>query len=301
MTGTTHKKGFGFALLAFLLWSCFPFYFKQLQNYHAIEIIVHRMVWTFVLLSGFLLATKHKKGFLVLKKQPLWLVYVFSSGVLIGANWLTYVWAVNNGQIIQASLGYFIGPLCGLLLSFFVLKERLSVRQSLAISLAVLGVGVQLVLAGTIPLVSLSLAITFSVYGLMQRFSPVDGIMGLWLETALLVPLGVYWLMVNEVASSQLSFWWSPSVLPLVLAGPVTLVPLLLYNKATKLVSFSSLSLMGYLSPSIIFLIGLFYYKEPFDGHQLAVFALIWLGLLLFSVDLLKQNRVKIDETVGND
>lgn len=299
MAVSTSKKGLGFALSAFLLWSCFPFYFKQLQAYEATEIIVHRVIWTFLLLSLFLLITGQKQGFRQLLTRPFWILYTFVAGLLIGANWLTYVWAVNHGQILQASLGYFIGPLFGLLLSFFVLKERLSPWQILAVSLAVLGVMVQLFLVGLIPLVSVGLATTFSVYGLMQRFSPIDGLTGLWLETALLVPLGVYWLMANNVVSSELSFWVSPSVLPLMLAGPVTLVPLLLYNKSTKLVSFSTLSFMGYLAPSIIFLIGLFYYNEPFTLGQLIVFVLIWLGLFVFSVDLwLKRGK---NETIHHN
>lgn len=291
MTNTT-TKGIGIALGAFFIWSCFPFYFKLLGGYDATEIIVHRIVWTFVVLLFLMAMTQNWQWLKTVKKSPKWLIFTALSGMLIALNWLTYVWAVNNDKIVEASLGYFISPLVGLFLSFFVLKEPLRRLQKVAIMLAVMGVGLQLVLMGEIPLVSLLLAGTFSVYGLMQKWTPLTAVAALFLETALLVPFCVVWLLTHNVASSAMGFWVSPNVLVLMLAGPITLVPLLLYNLSTKLVNFNTLSFMNYITPSAVFLLAVFYYKEPFDITKLLVFLLIWVGLVVFSIDMLYHNRL---------
>lgn len=283
---TTSNKGFVFALSAFLIWSCFPLYFKQLQAYDAIEIIVHRIIWTFVLLLLLLAVTRPKSALARLKQEPKWLFLTFVSGFLIASNWLTYVWSVNNNQIIEASLGYFMSPLAGVALSFFVLKEPLRPLQRLALMAAVLGVLWQIVLLGSVPMVSLILALTFSVYGLVQRKTPLDSITALFIETALLVPFCLVWLLLNDVASSQLGFWWSSHIWLLMLAGPITLIPLLLYNKSTKLVNFNTLSFMNYLPPTLILLMAIMLYQEPFHQERWGVFGLIWCGLILFSIDM---------------
>ncbi len=283
------RQGILLALTAFLIWSCFPFYFKRLGAYEPLEIIVHRIVWTFVLLGVFLLACRHWQGLALIKQQPKWLVYTAISGLLIAGNWLTYVWAVSHAQILAASLGYFISPLFGVALSYFVLKEPLRPLQTLALGLAVLGVLVQLILLGSIPVVAIALAATFSVYGLMHRKTPLDSLTALFIETAILAPFGIMWLANANVASSQWGFWYSDAIFLLMLAGPVTLVPLLLYNKATKLVNFNTLSFMNYLTPSLIFLIAIGYYQEHFAWSHFAVFGLIWAGLGLFSWDMFWQ------------
>lgn len=281
------------AMVAYFIWSCFPFYFKLLGDYGAVEIIVHRIVWTLVALSAFMFITRRRAWLDILRDNPKWLLMTFLSGLLIATNWLTYVWAVNADKILDASLGYFMSPLAGIALSFFVLKERLRPLQLLAIALAALAVLLQIVLLGVLPMVAFLLAFTFSVYGLMQRKTPLDAVSGLFLETLLLVPFCVAYLMMADTASSALSFWLSKEVSLLMLAGPVTLVPLLLYNGATKLVSFNSLSFMQYVTPLSIFLIAVFYYGEPFDMKRLSVFALIWLGLVIFSVDLIRHKKVQ--------
>lgn len=285
------KHGIVMGLIAYFVWSCFPFYFKQLDAYHPIEIIVHRIIWTFVLLLLFLIITKHRQGIAIIKQNPKVILWTLVSGLLIATNWLTYVWAVANDKIIDASLGYFISPLMGVALSFFLLKERLRPLQIIAVSLALLSVIMQVVMLGFLPIVSLLLALTFAFYGIMQKKTPLTSIFGLFLETALLVPFCLIWLGVNDVTSSQFTFWLSSDIWLLMLAGPITLIPLLLYNQATKLVSFNTLSFMQYITPTTVFMIAVFYYHEPIDGQRLMIFGLIWAGLAIFSMDMVKHRK----------
>lgn len=290
-TIVTSSKGLLTALTAFLVWGFFPLYFKLLKQYDATEIIGHRIIWTFLVILAIMIIGQKWQWLATIRREPKWLGYTLISGILIGLNWLTYVWAVNHDHILEASLGYFIGPLVGVLLSLIVLKEKLRPLQWLAIGLAVVGVLVQLVVLGRLPWISLALAGTFSVYGLMHRHTPLDALSAMFIETALLVPVFIVWFATHNVASSHLDFWLSPSILLLMLAGPITLVPLLMYNKATKMVAFSLLSFMNYLTPSLIFLLAIFYYKEPFNAYTLMTFGFIWAGLACFSADLIKNRK----------
>ena len=290
-TVTTTPKGLLTALSAFLIWGCFPLYFKTLIEYDAIEIIVHRVVWTFVILLGITIITRRFRWIDQIKNQPKWLFLTFLASVLIATNWLVYVWAVTHDQVLEASLGYFIHPLVGVLFSMLIFKEKLRLMQKLAVLLAVAAVGIQIVWMGGLPWVSMLLPLSWGLYGVIQRQTPFDALDGLFLETALLVPVLLIWLQFSHVASSSMAFWVSSEIWLLMLAGPVTLVPLLLYNISTKLVQFNTLSFLNYLTPSLIFLLAIFYYHEPFDTKRLLVFVLIWVGLLMFSVDMFKHKK----------
>lgn len=289
---TTAPKGMILALCAYMMWSCFPFYFKQLHAYDSVEIIVHRVWWTFVCLLVFIGISSHWHFIKTLKDNPKWLGLTFVSGLLIATNWLTYVWAVNHDKILDASLGYFISPLMGIALSFFLLKEKLRIWQLLACALALIAVILQVIWLGVLPIVAISLAITFSFYGVLHKKTPLDAVSALFLETVLILPFCVIWLMTHDVASRHLSLWLSSQIGLLMVAGPVTLVPLLLYNKATKLLNFNTLSFMQYITPSSIFMIAIFYYHESFDSKRMIIFVLIWLGLIIYSIDLIKHRKV---------
>ena len=289
----TTRRGIVTALIAFSIWGAFPLYFKQLSDYNATEIIGHRIVWTFACLLIVLVVTKRWQWIDTLKKNPRWIAYTFVSGIIIAINWLTYVWAVNNNQILEASLGYFIGPLVGVGLSMLLFKERLRTLQWVAIGFALLSVVIQVVMLGSLPWVSLILAFSFSTYGTIQRQTPLTAVDAMFVETAMLLPIFIAWFWQSDVASSNISFWFMPSIWLLMLAGPITLIPLLMFNKSTKLVAYSILSFMNYLTPTFIFFLAVFYYNEPFDLHRLAVFGLIWLGLLLFSIDLWRHRPSK--------
>lgn len=288
---TTQQKGMILALIAYAFWSVFPLYFKRLESYDSMEIIVHRAFWTFLFLSLFLLIKRHWHFIATLKANPKWLGLTFVSGFLIACNWLTYVWAVNHDKIIDASLGYFLSPLFGIALSFFVLKERLRALQWLAVVLASLAMLLQIAILGSFPIVALTLAVTFSLYGLLHKKNPLDAVSALFIETALMLPFFLGWLWTHDVATKQLATWQSSDIFWLILSGPITLIPLLAYNRATKLLNFNTLSFMQYISPTAVFLIGVFYYGEAFDLQRLFIFALIWLGLALYTLDLLKHRK----------
>lgn len=290
-TVTTTPKGLLTVLSAFLIWGCFPLYFKELIEYDAIEIIVHRVVWTFVILLGITIITRRFRWIDQIKKQPKWLFLTFLASILIATNWLVYVWAVTHDQVLEASLGYFIHPLVGVLFSMLIFKEKLRLMQKLAVLLAAAAVGIQIVWMGGLPWVSMLLPLSWGLYGVIQRQTPFDALDGLFLETVLLVPISLIWLQFSHVASSSMAFWVSSEIWLLMLAGPVTLVPLLLYNISTKLVQFNTLSFLNYLTPSLIFLLAIFYYHEPFDAKRLLVFVLIWVGLLMFSADMFKHKK----------
>ncbi|MBH0006080.1 EamA family transporter RarD [Psychrobacter sp. SWN149] len=290
----TTRRGIITALIAFFIWGGFPLYFKQLSEYDATEIIGHRIIWTFLCLLVLLVVTKRWQWIDTLKQNPRWIVYTFLSGLIIATNWLTYVWAVNQDRILEASLGYFIGPLVGVALSMILFKERLRTLQWVAIGFALLSVAIQVIMIGNLPWISLILAFSFSTYGTIQRQTPLTAIDAMFVETTMLVPICLWWFWQSDVASHQLSFWFSPNIWLLMIAGPITLIPLLLFNKSTKLVAYSILSFMNYLTPTFIFFLAVFYYNEAFDVKRLAVFGLIWFGLLLFSIDLWRHRPSKM-------
>ncbi|TWV80521.1 EamA family transporter RarD [Moraxella sp. VT-16-12] len=287
----TTPKGLIIALTAFLIWGNFPLYFKLLSGYNAVEIIAHRVIWTFLLLLGLMVVARRWVWVAKVKQNPKWLVLTFVAALLIGTNWLVYVWAVTHNQVLEASLGYFIHPLVGVALSMLVFKEKLRILQKIAVSLALLAVAMQIIWLGGLPWVSLALPLSFAFYGVIQRYTPFDAVDGLFIEIALLMPLCVLWLCFAGVASSSLSLWVSSEIWLLALAGPITLVPLLLYNISTKLVQFNTLSFLNYLTPSIVFLLAVFYYHEPIDGQRLMIFGLIWAGLAIFSMDMVKHRK----------
>ena len=287
----TTSKGVMTALAAFLIWGFFPLYFKLLKDYDAVEIIGHRIIWTFVAILAIMTVTRRWQWLTTIRQNPKLIFYTAVSGAIISVNWLVYVWAVNHDRILEASLGYYIGPLVGVLLSLVVLKERLRPMQWLAVVLAAVGVIIQLVLLGKLPWVSLVLASSFSVYGLMHRRTPLDALSAMFIETILLVPVFMVWFAKHDVASSQLTFWFSTDIWLLMLAGPITLIPLLMFNKATKMVTYSLLSFMNYITPSLIFLLAIFLYHEPFNITKLVTFAFIWAGLVFFSYDLIRHRK----------
>ncbi|MFL1731625.1 EamA family transporter RarD [Moraxella oculi] len=286
------QTGLLIGLAAYFIWSLFPFYFKSLSHYDAIEVIGHRVIWTCIVLLFFLIIKKHWHAVALIKKNPKILIWTLISGVLIASNWLFYVWAVTHDKIIDASLGYFISPLMGVALSFFILKEELSRLQVVAIALAGTAIIIQVFMLGFFPALSLSLALPFAIYGLIQKRTPLDGVSGLFLETAMLVPFCIMWFATHELPSNELSFWVSADIWLLMMSGPVTLVPLLLYKQATKLVDLNILSFMQYIIPTSILIIAVCYYREPIDVGKLTVFGIIWLGLAVFSVDMLKKQRL---------
>ncbi len=277
------NKGLWYAIGAYLTWGMFPVYWKWLEQVPAIQLIGHRIGWSFVMLLGLILVTHQWKKFRTAALTGRVLRIYFVSALLIGANWLIYVWSVNAGYIVEASLGYFINPLFSVLLGVVFLRERLRPLQWLPVGLAAAGVLYLTFVYGSLPWIALSLAFTFGLYGLVKKTAPLGSLYGLTLETGLLfLPALAYLLYVNATGSGAF-LHSSPSANWLMVgAGLVTIVPLLMFSSAARQIPLSLVGILQYITPSMQFLLGVLVYREAFSSHQLLGFGIVWLGLIIF-------------------
>lgn len=292
MTNANPRRGYVLGLSAYLLWGLFPLYFKHLDAVPALEIVVHRVLWSALGAGLLLLVWRHPGWWRELRAQPGRLAALVLSGLLIASNWLLYVWAVNNQHMLEASLGYYINPLVNVLLGLLLLGERLRPLQWLAVALAAAGVAQQVWQLGSLPWVSLLLALTFGFYGLLRKRVAVAALPGLALETWLLLPLALAWLALHgDAASRQAAFWSSAPALWLALSGPVTLLPLLCFNAAARHLPYATLGFLQYVAPTLVLLLAVFHYGEPLAPARLLAFACIWAGLLVYSLDAWRALR----------
>jgi len=292
MQAANPRRGYILGLTAYVIWGIFPLYFKLLASVPAAEIIVNRVLWSALFGSLLLLVWKHPGWWQELRDNPKRLGVLTISGLLIAANWLTYVWAVNNDRMVEASLGYYINPLVNVLLGLLLLGERLRPLQWLAVALAAAGVAQQVWQLGSLPWVSLLLALTFGFYGLLRKRVAVAALPGLALETWLLLPLALAWLALHgDAASRQAAFWSSAPALWLALSGPVTLVPLLCFNAAARQLPYATLGFLQYIAPTLVLLQAVLLYDEPLPTSKLLAFACIWLALALYSWDAWRHSR----------
>lgn len=286
MTAANPRRGYILGLTAYIIWGLFPIYFKMLQSVPAVEIIVHRVLWSALFGSLLLLVWKHPGWWRELRDNPRRLAVLALSGLLIAFNWLTYVWAVNNDRMLEASLGYYINPLVNVLLGMLLLGERLRRLQWIAVGLAALGVAQQVWQVGSLPWVSLALALSFGFYGLIRKQAPVAALPGLVVETWMLVPIALAWLLLNPAASSaQPEFYTTSQALWLIAAGPVTLVPLVSFNAAARHLPYTTLGFLQYLAPTLVLLQAVLLFGEHLSSATLVAFMFIWAGLALYSVD----------------
>lgn len=280
------RHGYILGLTAYIIWGLFPIYFKLLASVPAVEIIVNRAIWSAISGSLLLLVWKHPGWWRALRDNPRRLAILALSGTLIGCNWLIYVWAVNNDRMVEASLGYFINPLVNVLLGMLLLRERLRPLQWLAVGLAVVGVAQQVWQVGSLPWVSLALALTFGFYGLIRKQAPVAALPGLVVETWMLVPLALAWLLLNPMAhSAQAEFWSTSQALWLAATGPITLVPLVCFNAAARHLPYTTLGFLQYIAPTLVLAQAVLLFGEHLPPSTLVTFAFIWFGLLIYSVD----------------
>lgn len=279
-------RGITFAIMAFLIWGFCPLYFKLLGAVPAGEILSHRILWSCLLLLAMLVIGRWGYRVKAVLRTPRHLAALTLSALLVAGNWLLFIWSVNNDHLLDASLGYFINPLFNILLGMLFLGERLRRLQWLALLLALVGVLIQIVLLGHLPWIALTLAGTFACYGLIRKQLPVDAQTGLFVETALLLPLALIYLggFAHSPSSDLLA---NPLTLDLllVLAGVITTVPLLLFTAGARLIPLSTLGFIQYLGPTIMFLLAIFYYREPVDPTRLLTFCFIWSALLIFTAE----------------
>lgn len=274
-----------YTIAAYSLWGFIAIYFKFLQNVPPLQIMGHRVVWSFILLTVLLLL-RRELTVLIASIRPRVLLIYLVAGVLLALNWLIYVWAVNSGHVVEGSLGYFINPLLSVVLGLIFLKEKLRPLQWLPVGLAVVGVVYLTVSYGAVPWVSLALALTFGLYGLMKKIAPLGSLHGLALETALVLPpVLVYLLVVGSRGGGAFIQAGFATTLLLIGCGVVTAVPLLFFALGARRVPLSTMGLLQYITPTIQFMTGVFLYHEPFNLDRAVGFAIIWLALIIFSVD----------------
>lgn len=273
------------ALGAYGLWGLLPLFFRLLHHVDPVEIVTQRILWSLLLILVILAARKGLPAFASALRDRRLVLPLAGSAIMIGINWLTYVWAVNEGHIVAASLGYFLNPLVNVTLGVLVLKEKLRRPQMLAIGVASIGVAILAASALTTLWISLSLAFTFAFYGLLRKLTPVAPMTGLGVETALLTPLAIAYLLW-EFSHGGTGFGQDgPTTALLIISGAVTTVPLVLFATAAQRLPMATLGLMQYLAPTLQFLCGLLLFGEKLSGGQMASFGLIWIGLILFASD----------------
>jgi chloramphenicol-sensitive protein RarD len=286
------RTGVIFAASAYIIWGIIPIYWKQITEADAAEIVAHRIVWTLVF-TLLLLKFRGRIGSLFIAlRDPRALMALVVSSILIALNWGIFIWAVMSGRIIETSLGYYINPLVSFLLGVLVLKEKLTGPQKAAIGLAALGVANQTWALGFLPWVSLVLAASFGVYGLIRKTIHVESIEGLTVETIVLMPLSVLYLAY--LFSSQTLSFGSHGHLNdflLILAGPLTAVPLLLFAAGARRIPLFMIGFLQYLAPTLSLSIAVFLYGESFTQAHAVTFALIWSALAVVSWDALRRER----------
>jgi chloramphenicol-sensitive protein RarD len=280
------RAGIIYAAAAYAIWGLFPLYFKALQGIPSSEILAHRIIWSLVFLVLVLAWRRQWDWLRGLLQRPKVLAGFTASAVLLSANWLTYIWSVNNDRIVEASLGYFINPLVNVLLGFVVLRERLRGGQWAAIALATAGVAWLTWSGGHLPWIALFLALTFGTYGLLRKTAALGALEGLSLETMILFPFALCyaaWLLLsggNRFPDAPLT-----TQLLMLSAGPITAIPLLMFAAGARRIPLSLLGLLQYIGPSLQLLLGVLLYHEPFGGARLAGFALIWAALVLYTAE----------------
>ncbi len=280
------QSGIFLALGAFGLWGMMPIYFKSIDQVPAMEILGHRVIWSAVLLTMFLVIKGKFSEVVNIIKSPGSLGWLVLSSALIATNWLFFIWGVANNHILETSLGYFINPLLNVLLGMLFLGESLNRWQKVAIFIAIIAVAIQIFMLGKTPWIAFILATSFGFYGLVRKKLAVSAAAGLAVETMILLPVVIgyfYWLVSNNQHYFRLD--QLDVVGLLMMAGVITTVPLILFNLATKKLSLTMIGIMQYLAPSISFLVGVFIYDEPLGKIQLLSFSLIWLALLIFTAN----------------
>lgn len=284
--------GVVYAALAYTLWGLFPLFFKRLAAVGPLEVVMHRTVWSLVFVLLVLLVLRRWAWLRAVLKTPR-VIGIFSlSATLLASNWLVYIWAVNNDHVLDASLGYFILPLVNVALGYVFLHERSRPGQWLAFAVACAGVLWLTWQGARVPWVALTLAITFALYGLLRKVAPLGALEGLTLETLVLAPAALCalgWMAWHGqgalVASDHTSLAW------LMLSGPVTALPLLLFAAGARRIPLSMMGVLQYIAPSILVLLGVWLYDEPFAGPRVMGFVLIWIALALYTAEGWRHGR----------
>ncbi len=277
---SSRSRGFVYALLAYATWGVFPVYFKALPNVPSDQVLAHRILWSVALLAV-VVPVLGRWSTVVASCRPIMAL----SAVLIAANWGTYIWAVQSGRVLEASLGYFVNPLVSVLLGVIFLRERLRRRQVYAIALAAIGVVGLVIRLGALPWLPLTLALTFGLYGLVRKRAGVDAVGGLLVEASALAAPALAWLLFCNARGTGAFGRDATTTALLVAAGPVTAVPLIWFAMGVRRLPLSTVGILQYVTPTLQFLLAVALYREPFGSAQALAFGFIWTALALYTWD----------------
>jgi chloramphenicol-sensitive protein RarD len=286
--------GIGYGLLAYVIWGCFPIYFRQLAEISPMDILSNRTAWAFVFVTLLLTLRGRWDKVTAMFRTPRHLIRLSIAALLLGSNWLGFLWALDQHQLVAASLGYFLTPLVNVVLGLLVLKEKLNRKEWLAIALAGVAVGNELFTLGTLPWISLFLASTFGIYGLLRKQVPVDAISGLWLETLAMLPICLIyaaWQGQHGHLVFGLFDGWSAALL--IGSGVMTALPLMAFAAATQRLNLATVGMLMYINPTMQFVTAIWIFGEPLQTARLVSFALIWLGLFIFSWSAWQKYRTR--------
>lgn len=289
------RQGVFFAIAAYTMWGIAPVYFKWLESVPALEILSHRIIWSFILVLALILLLRRGSRLKPVLQNKQQMLRLSLATCLLGGNWFLFIWAINNDHILDASLGYYINPLLNVAIGLAFFAERMRKMQLVAIALACTGVIIQIISFGSVPWVALTLACSFAIYGAIRKRLPIDSITGLWLETLILLPVvSVYMVFfASSSAADMTQNTWQVNTL-LIAAGVVTTAPLLCFTAAAQRIRYSTLGFFQYIGPSLMFILAVWVYGEPLATDKLVTFAIIWLALAVYSIDtLLFQQRSK--------
>jgi chloramphenicol-sensitive protein RarD len=286
--------GVVYAASAFLIWGISPIYWKALRAVPALEIILHRMVWSFLFffLVPLIIIMRRWQEFIDVFKNYRTLLILLVTALIVGGNWLLYIWAVNNDYLLQASLGYYINPLVNVVLGMVFLKERLRRPQILSVLLAFAAVLYLTISYGEFPWIALMLALSFGLYGLIRKVAPVGALVGLAVETLLLsVPALIYLYYLDSRGAGTIFRVSLKLSLLLMGCALVTAIPLLFFTLGARRLYLSTLGLLQYIAPSCMFILAVFLFREPFSSVQVVTFILIWTALAIYSSDSVRYYR----------
>lgn len=292
MTPKSQLAGIGFGLLAYVIWGFFPLFFRQLSHVSPMDVLSNRAVWACVFVAILLTLRQRWGKVLAILRTPRQFAMLALAALLVGSNWLMFLWAVAHQQVVASSLGYFLTPLINILLGLIVLKERLNRLEWISVAFAVAAIANEVLTLGSLPWVSLFLAATFGTYGLVRKQVPVDAISGLWLETLAMLPIcGLYALWEAQSGHMVFATQDTSTAALLVGAGILTALPLMAFAAATQRLDLATVGMLMYINPTMQFVTAVWLFGEPMQTERLISFGLIWIGLFIFSWSMWQKYR----------
>lgn len=286
-----YSLGLLFGFSSYILWGLFPLYWPLLEPAGPLEIVAHRAVWTLVFCAVVLVVLKQMRTTIAILKNPRVMLGLLSTTVLISINWITYIWATNNGHVVEAALGYYINPLIIIAFGVLLLREKMRPLQWVAVAIAAIGVLILTLDYGRLPWVAIALATSWGTYGLIKKKLGLGALEGLAIETLIsLIPYSIYLFILARDGSGQFATNWGLTAL-LISAGAITAIPLLLFNGSTTRLPYSTIGLLQYITPTIQFSIGVWVRHEDMPAARWVGFVVIWMALVTLGTDLVKSSR----------